>query len=293
MRITATHLRQLIREELLRISEQDRDGDGDEDFDDVRVARFTASGMSREKALAKVRRKPLGRKGRADEDDLEPMQEAVKNTHGYTVRSASSIVWSSDKAQISADQNPFVGGTPAFESWYNDGEPVITFTVTQDAGLPTEERRRMFNDVLFKEGDLVIIPELWSEYPTLGEILLIKNVPASGVDGASETDTIPLVNIRFQTPGGPPRQLRDVGLAFLRRVAGGRSDPDEALDKANEYMRKRGAAPISTSPDAPTGNRKIIRRRAGEETPQPAALRRSSAPMTPEERAMLLGRNWE
>lgn len=223
----------------------------------------------------------------------ELLREAVKDTHGYRISSIEDAKWSPDKRDIPRDKNPFVSGAPAFESWYNDGEPVITFTVTQDAGLPTEERRRMFNDVLFKEGDLVIIPELWSEYPTLGEILLIKNVPASGVDGASETDTIPLVNIRFQTPGGPPRQLRDVGLAFLRRVGGGRSDPDEAFDKANEYMRKRGAAPISTSPDAPAGNRKIIRRRAGEETPQPAALRRSSAPMTPEERAMLLGRNWE
>lgn len=71
-------LRQLIREEiedmmkeyrpnafmLSRMEEQDQDGDGDEDFDDVRVARYTKGGMSRDQALAKVKRKPMGDSGK-------------------------------------------------------------------------------------------------------------------------------------------------------------------------------------------------------------------------------------
>jgi len=61
MRITERQLQQLIREELLRLAEQDQDRDGDEDFDDVRVARFTASGMPKDKAIARVKRKPLGK----------------------------------------------------------------------------------------------------------------------------------------------------------------------------------------------------------------------------------------
>jgi len=61
MRITERQLQQLIREELLRLAEQDQDHDGDEDFDDVRVARFTASGMPKDKAIARVKRKPLGK----------------------------------------------------------------------------------------------------------------------------------------------------------------------------------------------------------------------------------------
>lgn len=70
-------LRQLIREEiedlmqeyrpntfmLSRMEEQDQDNDGDEDFDDVRVARYVAGGMSRDKALARVKRKPMGKVG--------------------------------------------------------------------------------------------------------------------------------------------------------------------------------------------------------------------------------------
>jgi hypothetical protein len=49
------------RMEETELDEQDRDGDGDADFDDVRVARFTASGMSKDKAVARVKRKPLGK----------------------------------------------------------------------------------------------------------------------------------------------------------------------------------------------------------------------------------------
>jgi hypothetical protein len=52
---------------LSRMEEQDQDGDGDEDFDDVRVARYTKGGMSREKALAKVKRKPMGKPAKKSE----------------------------------------------------------------------------------------------------------------------------------------------------------------------------------------------------------------------------------
>jgi len=82
MRVTVAQLRQIVREELIRLhegrsntfmasrmeevelDEQDRDGDGDEDFDDVRVARFTASGMSKDNAVARVKKKPLAAKSK-------------------------------------------------------------------------------------------------------------------------------------------------------------------------------------------------------------------------------------
>jgi Rad3-related DNA helicase len=78
MALTESALRRIIRSEisallegrsntfmLSRMEEQDQDGDGDEDFDDVRVARFKASGMSKDKAVDKVKKKPLGRSKRA------------------------------------------------------------------------------------------------------------------------------------------------------------------------------------------------------------------------------------
>ena len=70
-------LRRLVNEELDKLDEyrpnafmlshmeeQDQDGDGDEDFDDVRVARYTKGGMTRDQALAKVKRKPMGDSGK-------------------------------------------------------------------------------------------------------------------------------------------------------------------------------------------------------------------------------------
>jgi hypothetical protein len=68
-------LRDLIREAILfeyrpnafmlsRMEEQDQDGDGDKDFDDVRVARFVASGMDKDAAINKVKKSPKGAKGK-------------------------------------------------------------------------------------------------------------------------------------------------------------------------------------------------------------------------------------
>jgi hypothetical protein len=80
MRITTRELRRIIKEELTRfyegrsntfmishmeesdLEEQDRDGDGDSDFDDVRVARFVAGGMDKNRAVAKVKKHPLAGK---------------------------------------------------------------------------------------------------------------------------------------------------------------------------------------------------------------------------------------
>jgi hypothetical protein len=62
MKNDVSDLRILIREtiESLALFEQDRDGDGDEDFDDVRVARMVAGGINKKSAISKVRKKPLG-----------------------------------------------------------------------------------------------------------------------------------------------------------------------------------------------------------------------------------------
>ncbi len=58
-------LRNLIHNHLLKeyLKEQDKDQDvdGDNDFDDVRVARYIKSGMSKEKALEIVKKNPMGK----------------------------------------------------------------------------------------------------------------------------------------------------------------------------------------------------------------------------------------
>lgn len=77
-RLTEAVLRRLIREEiedmleyrpnafmLSRMEEQDQDDDGDEDFDDVRVARYVAGGIDKDKAIMKVKRSPKGQKDKS------------------------------------------------------------------------------------------------------------------------------------------------------------------------------------------------------------------------------------
>ena len=58
-------LRNLIHNHLLKeyLNEKDKDQDvdGDNDFDDVRVARYIKSGMSKEEALEIVKKKPLAK----------------------------------------------------------------------------------------------------------------------------------------------------------------------------------------------------------------------------------------
>lgn len=64
MRITESQIRQIIREELEKLSLNekglDQDGDGDKDFDDVRIARFMKGGMDKDQALSKVKKNPMG-----------------------------------------------------------------------------------------------------------------------------------------------------------------------------------------------------------------------------------------
>lgn len=57
MKITIKELRRLIRETVAEANKADpvdQDEDGDNDFEDVKIARMKASGLSHEKAVGKV-----------------------------------------------------------------------------------------------------------------------------------------------------------------------------------------------------------------------------------------------
>lgn len=63
MKLTVKQLRALIRETveetMSAVDEEDKvdqDKDGDNDFDDVKIARMKASGMSHDKAVQKVKK---------------------------------------------------------------------------------------------------------------------------------------------------------------------------------------------------------------------------------------------
>ena len=60
---------------------KDQDKDGDNDFDDVRIARMIASGMSREEAMKKVKEDP---KGDEVKEETENVDEVYAGKHGQT-----------------------------------------------------------------------------------------------------------------------------------------------------------------------------------------------------------------
>jgi len=74
-----------IESKFKEIQEQDHDGDKDQDFADVQIARMIASGMSKEDAIAKVKSKKYNEEAKPDFLDLdgdndkeEPMKLAAK-----------------------------------------------------------------------------------------------------------------------------------------------------------------------------------------------------------------------
>ena len=73
-----------IESKFKEIQEQDQDGDKDQDFADVQIARMVASGMSKEDAIAKVKGKNYNEEAKPDFLDLdndndkeEPMKQAA------------------------------------------------------------------------------------------------------------------------------------------------------------------------------------------------------------------------
>ncbi len=60
---------------------KDQDKDGDNDFDDIRIARMIASGMSREEAMKKVKEDP---KGDEVKEETENVDEVYSGRHGQT-----------------------------------------------------------------------------------------------------------------------------------------------------------------------------------------------------------------
>jgi hypothetical protein len=176
------------------------------------------------------------------EEIVHVLFEAVRNTHGYRVAGLDDVTWSGDKSAIPRERNPFVGSSSAFNDWFNDGYSKKGFMMTMGRGTPDERSRWMNQDIMIKEGEFVIIPKLWGTYPMIGEVMTIRNIPADNVRGSVPSDSIPLVDIRFEEPGRPSRWLRGVGLAFLRRVAGKRGR-DDAWEEANRAMDQHRAGP--------------------------------------------------
>jgi hypothetical protein len=200
--------------------------------------------------------------------------ETVSNNHGIFVSSLSDVTWSPEKTRIPFRDNPFVGGSPAFESWLNDGETKRRFRKTLYAGTPDQESFLMTVDDYVKEGEWVIIPTLWSQYPNVYQVESVyggqSTAPGTPDIGGYSLALCTLVRIR----DGVKTRLTDVGLAFLKRVASKTKDMSDAMENAYEVMstwerpksvETRSAA--SSQSDAPSSprepERRVIRRVGG------------------------------
>jgi|694.fasta_scaffold49658_9 hypothetical protein len=238
-------------------------------------------------------------------EELGRIDEAVKDTYGYTVRSADDVKWSPDKRRIPKDRNPFVGSSPAYHSWYNDGNQSVRWSKEIEPPGGDPYLLRGSTAIYFNEGNYVIIPSIDASIP--GRIMAIyhKDAASMGVPGADETDTIPLANISWSEFGGQGPST-DVGLAFLVKV--GTKDPMGSASAAMGYYRagqdaqaereekraerearreeKRLAAMPSMPPPvaAPAGPPRTIRRPGGVAAPPPPPSPKTTE-MTPAELA--------
>lgn len=202
MRLTEAALRKIVREEIValhegrsntfmlsrmeaaELEEQDRDGDGDSDFDDVRVARFTASGMPKDKALDKVKRKPLGTppKKKVNEDaaairalvqELLMLNELQFQT-GYT----------SDPRFSSSTPDP----SPTVAAPVSAPTPVVS-PPTAASGERSAVTVREFDLSTFTQGATLRGVKLSSDMGTRGAPVVGASTNHAGVDLAAPAGT--------------------------------------------------------------------------------------------------------
>jgi hypothetical protein len=274
MRISESRIRQIIREETRRVLREfgdDLEGETDDDSADESKGGLWANIRARRKAGKRPHRP--GEKGYPKTLDIEEnLSEGVRNTHGYRVTRLSDVRWTPDKASIPAARNPFVGSSPAFNSWFNDGQMKKGFTRTIAKDTPDERHAWMSMDVLIEPGDHVIIPHLDGIEPEMtkpGEIMSIKHLAADNVvRDAGRVSFIPLVNVRWKF-GDKSHIIENIGLAFLYRVAGKKGY--NAVEQAREAMdRHRESSPsepaVSDEPPR-SGPERVIRRVGGVAAP--------------------------
>jgi hypothetical protein len=143
-------------------------------------------------------------------------------------------------------------------------------------------------DDYVKEGEWVIIPTLWSQYPNVYQVESVyggqSTAPGTPDIGGYSLALCTLVRIR----DGVKTRLTDVGLAFLKRVASKTKDMSDAMENAYEVMgswerpksveTRSAASSQSDAPSSPRApERRVIRRVGGVAAPAgPAAPRQMS-----------------
>jgi hypothetical protein len=200
--------------------------------------------------------------------------ETVKDNHGVFVSSLSDVTWTPEKTRIPFRDNPFVGGSPAFAAWLNDGETKRRFRKEMYVGTPDATSFLMTVDDYVKLDEWVIIPTLWDEYKHVYRVESIHGGPSRVHGTPSIGDYSLALCTLVRIKDGVPTRLNDVGLAFLKRVGSKTKDSIEAEAQAYEVMstwerpksveRQSSPTPQSDAPASPREpERRVIRRPGG------------------------------
>jgi hypothetical protein len=168
-------------------------------------------------------------------EELGRLDEAVRENYGYVVRTQEDVTWTPDKRMIPKERNPFVGSSPAYHSWYNDGTQSIRWSKEIERPNADPYLLRGSTAIYFNEGDYVIIPTIGAELPGRIGTIYHKDPVVLGVPGAVPGDTIPMATIIWSEFRGTGPST-DVGLAFLVKI--GSKDPLGAATSAMTFYRK-------------------------------------------------------
>jgi hypothetical protein len=129
-------------------------------------------------------------------------------------------------------------------------------------------------DDYVKEGEWVIIPTLWSQYPNVYQVESVYGGPSTAQGTPSIGDYSLALCTLVRIRDGVKTRLTDVGLAFLKRVASKTKDMTDAMENAYEIMgswerpktveRRSSPTPQSDAPASPREpERRVIRRVGG------------------------------
>jgi hypothetical protein len=235
----------------------------------------------------------------------QQITETVQNSYGHRVNGLEDVKWTPDKSSIPFRRNPFIGGSPAFDSWQNDGVTAERVPMKIHVGTPDEKKIFPMRDIYARpklegrDGDFVIIPTVWaSGEQAVYQIIATYAQDARHIEGTPPIGGFDIALVDLKRVWKGPGTVIGVGAAFIRKVAGPRGAED-ALGRAWEYMDEwtppqNPGAPESELPDPEVREpeRRVVRRRPGEADPLAAmaAQQRRNAPMTPAEKAALLRR---
>lgn len=198
---------------------------------------------------------------------LSRLDETVRENYGYVVRTQEDVTWTPDKRTLPKERNPFVGSSPAYHSWYNDGVQVMRGSRKTTNRFGEVETTLYSNAIYFNEGDYVIIPTIGAELPGRIGTIYHKDPVALGVPGAVPGDTIPMATIIWSEFRGSGPST-DVGLAFLLKVGsrdpltsaanamtfyrGGRDEQAEKAERRAEREARREEKMTAAAPPPPT-----------------------------------------